>query len=123
MTGRRLADRYELVTRLGAGGMAEVWESIDHNLGRRVAVKMLHGHLAADPNVLGRFRSEAQAAARLTHPGIVGIYDTVTTESTDAIIMELVSGRDLRSQGSRQDQPHRVRLLGRHGQIPCSRTN
>ncbi len=97
MTGRRLADRYELVTRLGAGGMAEVWEGIDHNLGRRVAIKMLHGHLAADPNVLSRFRSEAQAAARLTHPGIVGIYDTVTTESTDAIIMELVSGRDLRS--------------------------
>lgn len=97
MTGRRLADRYELLTRLGAGGMAEVWEGIDHNLGRRVAIKMLHGHLAADPSVLGRFRSEAQAAARLTHPGIVGIYDTVTTESTDAIIMELVSGRDLRS--------------------------
>lgn len=77
--------------------MAEVWEAIDHNLGRRVAVKMLHSHLAADPNVLDRFRSEAQAAARLTHPGIVGIYDTVTTDNSDAIIMELVGGRDLRS--------------------------
>ena len=97
MTGQRLADRYELLTRLGAGGMAEVWEGIDHNLGRRVAIKILHGHLAADSSVLHRFRSEAHAAARLTHPGIVGIYDTVTTESTDAIIMELVSGRDLRS--------------------------
>lgn len=97
MTGRRLADRYELLERRGSGGMAEVWEAIDHNLGRRVAVKMLHNHLAADPNVLDRFRSEAQAAARLTHPGIVGIYDTVSTESTDAIIMELVGGRDLRT--------------------------
>jgi serine/threonine protein kinase len=97
MTGRRLADRYELIQRVGTGGMAEVWEGIDHNLGRRIAIKVLHSHLAADSNVLGRFRSEAQAAARLTHPGIVGIYDTVTTEDTDAIIMELVSGRDLRT--------------------------
>ncbi len=77
--------------------MAEVWEAIDHNLGRRVAVKMLHSHLAADVTVLERFRSEAQAAARLTHPGIVGIYDTVATDTTDAIIMELVAGRDLRT--------------------------
>jgi len=97
MTGRRLADRYELISRLGSGGMAEVWEAVDHNLGRRVAIKMLHGHLAADPSVLDRFRSEAQSAARLTHPGIVGIYDTVSTDSTEAIIMELVSGRDLRT--------------------------
>lgn len=97
MTGRRLADRYELLELRGTGGMAEVWEATDHNLGRRVAVKMLHGHLAADPNVLDRFRSEAQAAARLTHPGVVAIYDTVTTNNTDAIIMELVTGRDLRT--------------------------
>lgn len=97
MKGRRLADRYELVERRGSGGMAEVWEAIDHNLGRRVAVKILHGHLAADTTILNRFRSEAQAAARLTHPGIVAIYDTVTVADTDAIIMELVAGRDLRT--------------------------
>ena len=97
VTGRRLADRYELIEMRGAGGMAEVWEATDHNLGRRVAVKMLHQHLAADPNVLDRFRSEAQAAARLTHPGIVAIYDTVTANNSDAIIMELVTGRDLRT--------------------------
>lgn len=97
VSGRRLADRYELIARIGSGGMAEVWEAIDHSLGRRVAVKMLHPHLAADRSVLSRFRSEAQAAARLTHPAIVGIYDTVTTDDTDAIIMELVEGRDLRT--------------------------
>ncbi len=97
VSGRRLADRYELIARIGVGGMAEVWEAIDHSLGRRVAVKMLHPHLAADRSVLSRFRSEAQAAARLTHPAIVGIYDTVTTEDSDAIIMELVEGRDLRT--------------------------
>ncbi len=97
MSGQRLADRYELVVRRGSGGMANVWEGVDHNLGRRIAVKVLHPHLAATESILNRFRSEAHAAARLTHPGIVAIYDTVTTEDTDAIIMELVEGNDLRT--------------------------
>ena len=93
----RLGDRYEMVVRRGSGGMAEVWEGVDHNLGRKVAIKVLHAHLAENHSILNRFRSEAQAAARLTHPGIVAIYDTVTTDDTDAIIMELVEGRDLRT--------------------------
>ena len=97
MNGARLGDRYELRRRIGAGGMAEVWEATDHSLGRQVAVKLLHQHLAQDPSILARFRSEAQSAARLTHPGIVSIFDTVTTGDTDAIVMELVEGRDLRS--------------------------
>ena len=95
--GHQLANRYELMDRRGSGGMADVWEGVDHNLNRRVAIKILHPHLAADPQFLSRFRTEAHAAARLTHPGIVGIYDTVTTEETDAIIMELVDGQDLRT--------------------------
>lgn len=97
MTEALLGDRYQLVLRVGSGGMAEVWEANDLSLGRRVAVKLLHPHLAEDPSILARFRSEAQAAARLTHPGIVAIYDTVSTDRTDAIVMELVAGRDLRS--------------------------
>ncbi|MGI9605067.1 MAG: protein kinase domain-containing protein, partial [Acidimicrobiales bacterium] len=98
MAGRRLGDRYELVKRVGTGGMAEVWEAVDTSLGRNVAIKLLHRHLAEDPAVLTRFRTEAQAAARLTHPGIVAIYDTVSDEDgTDAIVMELVDGQDLRT--------------------------
>ena len=97
MTNRRLDDRYELRARVGSGGMAEVWEGFDHTLGRRIAIKMLHSHLAADPTVLARFRSEAQAAARLTHPAIVAIYDTVGADHDDAIVMEFVEGDDLRS--------------------------
>ena len=97
MTNRRLDNRYELRERVGSGGMAEVWEGFDHNLGRQIAIKMLHSHLAADPTVLARFRSEAKAAARLTHPAIVAIYDTVGTQDNDAIIMEFVEGRDLRT--------------------------
>ncbi len=94
---RRLDNRYELRERVGSGGMAEVWEGFDHNLNRRIAIKMMHAHLAADQSILGRFRSEAQAAARLNHPAIVAIYDTVTTENNEAIIMEFVQGEDLRS--------------------------
>ena len=94
---RRLQDRYELRERVGSGGMAEVWDGFDHNLHRRIAIKMMHPHLAADESILGRFRSEAQAAARLNHPAIVAIYDTVTTENNEAIIMEFVEGEDLRS--------------------------
>ncbi len=97
MTNRRLDNRYELRERVGSGGMAEVWEGFDHTLERRIAIKMLHSHLAADPTVLARFRSEAQAAARLTHPAIVAIYDTVGAEDDDAIVMEFVEGRDLRT--------------------------
>lgn len=97
MSNRLLGDRYELRERVGSGGMAEVWEGFDHNLSRRIAIKMLHSHLAADPTVLARFRSEAQAAARLTHPTIVAIYDTVGAQQDDAIIMEFVEGRDLRT--------------------------
>ena len=82
MTGIVLGDRYELIRRIGTGGMAEVWEAMDRSLGRRVAVKLLHTHLAEDDSILARFRSEAQAAARLTHPGIVAIYDTVRTADT-----------------------------------------
>ena len=66
MRRKRLLDRYEMVLRRGSGGMAEVWEGVDHNLGRKVAIKVLHSHLAENPSVLSRFRSEAQAAARLT---------------------------------------------------------
>ena len=97
MTNRRLDDRYELRECVGSGGMAEVWEGFDHNLSRRIAIKMLHTHWAADTTILARFRSEAKAAARLTHPAIVAIYDTVGAEDTDAIIMEFVEGRDLRT--------------------------
>ena len=97
MSNRRLDDRYELRERVGTGGMAEVWEGFDHNLSRRIAIKILHSHLAADRTVLARFRSEAQAAARLTHPAVVAIYDTVGAKENYAIIMEFVEGRDLRT--------------------------
>lgn len=95
--GDRLADRYELVSPIANGGMAQVWRATDRVLGRPVAVKILHPHLATDRAFLIRFRREAVAAARLSHPAIVSIYDTVSAPGLEAIVMELVEGRTLRA--------------------------
>jgi serine/threonine-protein kinase len=78
--------------------MAQVWQGTDEVLRRKVAVKLLHPHLAADSTFVARFRQEAVAAARLAHPGIVSIYDTCSDDGTEAIVMELVPGRTLRER-------------------------
>jgi serine/threonine-protein kinase len=93
-----LAGRYRLERRIASGGMAQVWEAADEVLRRKVAVKLLHPHLAADESFVTRFRQEAVAAARLTHPGIVSIYDTCSDDGVEAIVMELVPGRTLRDR-------------------------
>jgi len=77
--------------------MAQVWEATDEILARRVAVKILHPHLARDESFVRRFRAEAIAAARLAHPSIVSVYDTVAEDGTNAIVMELVTGTTMRA--------------------------
>jgi serine/threonine-protein kinase len=76
--------------------MAEVWEARDQVLDRPVAIKVLHPHLGGDQTFVERFRREAIAAARLTHPSIVAIYDTHSQDGDEAIVMELVRGVSLR---------------------------
>ena len=93
--GQRVGGRYELVQRIARGGMAEVWEAEDTVLTRPVAAKILLPHLAADDAFVERFRREAVAAARLSHPHIVSIYDTCA-EGCEAIVMEQVRGRTAR---------------------------
>ena len=83
---------------MACGGMAQVWQGTDEVLRRKVAVKLLHPHLAADGSFVTRFRQEAVAAARLAHPGIVSIYDTCSEAGTEAIVMELVPGQTLRQR-------------------------
>lgn len=97
-SGRLLADRYRLEELVASGGMAQVWQGTDEVLRRKVAVKLLHPHLAADGSFVTRFRQEAVAAARLAHPGIVSIYDTCSEGGTEAIVMELVPGQTLRQR-------------------------
>ena len=94
---RVLAGRYRLVQRLARGGMAEVWEAVDEILSRPVAVKILLPHLAADEAFVTRFRREAVAAARLSHPHIVAVFDTWTDDGYEGIVMELVRGTTLRA--------------------------
>ncbi len=96
LEGRRLADRYRIGPVIATGGMAQVRRALDEVLGREVAIKILHPHLAADPVLVDRFRREAVAAARLTHPAIVSIYDTVAEDGVNAIVMELIEGITLR---------------------------
>ncbi|HVX19165.1 MAG TPA: protein kinase [Acidimicrobiales bacterium] len=98
LTGHLLAGRYRLTSRIATGGMAQVWEADDEVLARPVAVKLLHSHLAADQAFVDRFRHEAISAARLSHPSIVSIYDTVSDDGVEAIVMELVRGTTLRSR-------------------------
>jgi serine/threonine-protein kinase len=87
--------RYELHRRLGKGGMAEVFLARDLQLDRPVAVKVLFPDFANDPNFVARFRREAQAAANLNHPNIVGVYDWGQEHGTYFIVMEYVEGRSL----------------------------
>jgi serine/threonine-protein kinase len=88
-------DRYEIQTRLGRGGMADVYLARDRLLERRVAVKVLFPEFATDPSFVARFRREAQAAANLTHPNIVAVYDWGQQGGTYFIVMEYVNGRTL----------------------------
>ena len=97
LRGRLLAGRYRLNQPIASGGMAQVWEATDEILARRVAVKILHPHLARDESFVRRFRAEAIAAARLAHPSIVSVYDTVAEDGTNAIVMELVTGTTMRA--------------------------
>ncbi len=93
---RALADRYELISHIARGGMADVFEANDRMLERRVAVKILHQQFSGDDTFVARFRKEAKAAANLSHPNIVSIYDWGEDDGTYFIVMELIKGRSLR---------------------------
>ncbi len=88
-------DRYEINKRVGRGGMADVFLARDRLLDRQVAIKVLFPEFAIDPNFVERFRREAQAAANLSHPNIVNVYDWGKYEGTYFIAMEYVQGRTL----------------------------
>jgi eukaryotic-like serine/threonine-protein kinase len=97
LVGSTLNDRYRLVARIAGGGMGEVYRGHDLLLDRAVAVKVLQPALAADPELVDRFRLEARAAARLTHPNVVGVYDWGAEDDlTYYMVMEYVPGTDLR---------------------------
>ena len=96
--------RYRLVTRLGSGGMADVWCAEDLQLGRRVALKLLHRRFAEDAEFVERFRREASSAAGLQHPNVVSVYDRGEFEGTYYIAMEFLAGVTLKDLVKRDGQ-------------------
>lgn len=95
MIGELLANRYEILEKVGDGGMALVYSAKDHLLSRIVAVKILRAQFADDEEFVERFRREARSAASLSHPNIVNIYDVGETEHIHFIVMEFVQGNNL----------------------------
>ena len=97
MDRQEFAERYRVEARIGQGGMAEVYRGFDPALDRTVAIKVLLPPYDRDAGFVARFRREAQAAARLSHPNIVGVYDTGADGDTQYIVMEYIEGRTLAS--------------------------
>jgi len=102
MLNRTLDDRYTILERIGGGGMADVYRAHDKLLDRPVAVKVLRSQFTDDEEFVSRFRHEAQAAAKLSHPNIVNIYDVGLDEQAYYIIMEYISGETLKDQIERE---------------------
>src|SRR5918996_1817310 len=94
--GQVVDDRYKLISRLGSGGMADVWLADDQMLDRKVALKFLHERFAQDQQFVERFRREAQSAAGLQHANVVGVYDRGEWEGRHWIAMEYVEGASLK---------------------------
>lgn len=102
MIGSTLGGRYELLERIGGGGMALVYKGRDTLLGRNVAVKVLRHQYVHDEEFIRRFRREAQSAASLSHPNVVSVYDVGQEEDTHYIVMELVEGTNLNDKIKQQ---------------------
>ena len=94
--GSTIDGRYRLLRRIGSGGMADVWLAEDPHLQRRVALKVLHRRFAQDREFVERFRREAEAAASLSHPNIVAVFDRGEVDGTYYIAMQLLEGRSLK---------------------------
>lgn len=100
--GKMLDDRYEILERIGTGGMAVVYKARCHRLNRLVAIKILKAELAQDEEFRERFHAESQAVAMLSHTNIVGVYDVSHSDNIDYIVMELIEGITLKQYINRK---------------------
>lgn len=96
LEGRLLGNRYELIEKIGNGGMAKVYKAKDQVLNRYVAVKILRDEFTTDQEFIKRFEAEAQSAASITHPNIVSVYDVGNEGNLYYIVMELIQGKTLK---------------------------
>ena len=102
--GMYIADRYEIIGKIGAGGMSDVYKAKDLTLGRFVAIKVLKSEFSDDINFVTKFRTEAQSAAGLEHPNIVNIYDVGSENGMHYIVMEYVEGITLKTYIEKKGQ-------------------
>ncbi len=102
--GMFLVDRYEILSKVGAGGMSDVYKAKDHILGRIVSIKVLKQEFSEDINFVTKFRTEAQSAAGLEHPNIVNIYDVGSENGLHFIVMEYVEGITLKTYVEKKGQ-------------------
>ena len=103
--GKLLDNRYEILERIGTGGMAVVFKGRDHRLNRLVAIKILKDDLAKDAEFRRRFHDESQAVAMLSHPNIMAVYDVSRSEQVEYIVMELIDGITLKQYMQRKGGP------------------
>ena len=109
----KFGERYELIRRVGAGGMAEVWLAHDEQLaGRPVAIKIMHKHLLPNQDDVARFEREMRFAALMAHPNIVTVYTTGTCDGAPFLVMEFLRGHDL-EKAPPGDAPERIAGIGR----------
>ncbi len=95
--GNFINNRYEVISRVGAGGMSDVYKAKDHKLNRNVAIKVLKKEFSNDKNFVSKFKVEAQSAASLIHPNIVNVYDVGEENGIYYIVMELIEGITLKN--------------------------
>src|SRR3954471_16862209 len=115
---RKQLGKYEVIERLGRGGMAEVYKAYQASLDRFVALKLLHPFLADDPEFKDRFEREARNVARLRHPNIVQVYDFEYDAESESyyMVMELIDGQTLKDRleslnGERMPIPEVLRIM------------
>lgn len=102
--GMFISDRYEIIDKVGSGGMADVYKAKCHRLNRYVAIKILKSEFSSDQNFVQKFRAEAQSVAGLSHPNIVSVYDVGDDDGLHYIVMELVEGITLKRFIERKKQ-------------------
>lgn len=100
--GTIIGDRYEVISRVGSGGMADVYKAKDHKLNRLVAVKVMKAEFSNDKSFIAKFSKEAQAAAGLAHPNVVSVYDVGEDNGIYYIVMELIQGITLKDYITRK---------------------
>ncbi|MBS5270183.1 MAG: Stk1 family PASTA domain-containing Ser/Thr kinase [Veillonella sp.] len=104
LQGLILDNRYKIISKIGVGGMADVFKGEDTLLGRPVAVKILHSNFAGDDDFVARFKREAQAAGKLSHPNIVSMYDVGFDQGYHYIVMEYIEGETLKEYITRHER-------------------